>query len=254
MQIFNEHYLAGKRVLVTGASSGIGRQAAITLAACGARVCLSGRDAGRLQATLDLLPGAGHTLLPLDLNGDDGIADAIQADAKASGSFFAAFHAAGVSMVRQVKLCKSKQFDDVFASSVQSAMAISRAMSLRGVMDDGGALVLMSSVAGLRGQAGMSLYSAAKAAIDGLARSLAVEFAPRGIRVNSVSAGAVETPMHDSLLTTLNGESVEAYRSKHLLGFGSVNDVANAVAFLVGEGGRWITGTSLVVDGGYTVR
>lgn len=254
MAVFDKQYLAGKRILVTGASSGIGRQTAITLAECGARLCLSGRTPERLQTTLDRLPGTGHSLLPLDLDGDDTIADAIQADAKALGSFYAAFHAAGVSMVRQIKLCKGKQFDEVFASSVQSALAIARALSLRGVMDDGGALVLMSSVAGLRGQAGMSLYSAAKAAIDGMTRSLAVEFAPRGIRVNAVCAGAVETPMHDSLLTTLNGDSIEAYRNKHLLGFGLPEDVANAVAFLVGHGGRWITGTALVVDGGYTVR
>lgn len=254
MPIFNERYLADKRILVTGASSGIGKQAAITLAACGARVCLSGRSAERLQSTLSELPGTGHSLLPLDLNGDDSISDNIQACSKADGAFFGAFHAAGVSMVRPAKLCKQKQFDEVFASSVQSAVAIARAMSLRGVMEDHGALIFMSSVAGLRGQTGMSLYSAAKAAIDGMTRSLAVELAQRNVRVNSVCAGAVETPMHTDLLTTLNSESIEAYRSKHLLGFGSVADVANAVAFLMGEGGRWITGTSLVVDGGYTVR
>lgn len=254
MQIFHEHYLKDKRVLVTGASSGIGRQSAVTLASCGARLCLSGRDAGRLQNTLELLPGSGHTVLPLDMRGDDVVADAIQSDAKAAGSFYAAFHAAGVSMVRQVKLCKGAQFDEVFESSVKSALAIARALSLRGVMEDGGALVLMSSVAGLRGQAGMSVYSAAKAAIDGMTRSLAVEFAPRAIRVNAVCAGAVETPMHQTLLATLGADSIEAYRSKHLLGFGQPEDVANVVAFLIGEGGRWITGTSLVVDGGYTTR
>ena len=254
MQVFNEQYLAGKRVLVTGASSGIGRQTAIALAACGARVCASGRDATRLQATLDALAGAGHGLLPLDLNGDDTITESIQADAKAHGAFHGAFHSAGVSMVRPIKMCKRKQFDDVFASSVQSALAIARAMSLRGVMEDGGSLVFMSSVAGLRGQTGMSLYSAAKAAMDGMTRSLAVEFAPRGIRVNAICAGAIETPMHSSLLTTLNDDSIEAYRSKHLLGFGQPADVANAVTFLMGQGGRWMTGTSLVLDGGYTVR
>jgi NAD(P)-dependent dehydrogenase (short-subunit alcohol dehydrogenase family) len=254
MQVFNQQYLAGKRVLVTGASSGIGRQASLTLAACGAKVCVSGRDVARLHGTLAALPGDSHSLLVLDLNGDDSIADAILADAKSLGAFHGAFHAAGVSMVRPIKMCKTKQFDEVFASSVRSALAIARAMSLRGVMEDGGSLVLMSSVAGLRGQTGMSLYSAAKAAIDGMTRSLAVEMAPRGIRVNAICAGAVETPMHSSLLTTLNEESIEAYRSKHLLGFGQAEDVANAVAFLMGHGGRWMTGTSMVVDGGYTVR
>jgi NAD(P)-dependent dehydrogenase (short-subunit alcohol dehydrogenase family) len=254
MRVFNEQYLADKRVLVTGASSGIGRQTALTLAACGAKVCVSGRDETRLRATLAALPGSQHSLLVMDLNGEDGIAESIQADAKACGVFYGAFHAAGVSLVRQVKMCKGRQFDEVFGPSVRSAFSIARAMSLRGVMEDSGSIVLMSSVAGLRGQAGMSLYSAAKAAMDGMTRSLAVEMAPRGIRINAVCAGAVETPMHSSLLATLNEDSIEAYRAKHLLGFGLADDVANSVVFLMGHGGRWITGTSMVVDGGYTVR
>jgi NAD(P)-dependent dehydrogenase (short-subunit alcohol dehydrogenase family) len=157
-------------------------------------------------------------------------------------------------MVRPAKLCKEKQFDEVFSSSVQSGIAIARAMSLRGVIEDGGSVILMSSVASLRGQAGMALYSAAKSAIDGMTRSLAVEFAPRRIRVNSLCAGAVQTPMHEKLVNSLSQESVNDYENKHLLGFGTPDDIANTVAFLMGEGGRWITGTSVVVDGGYTVR
>ena len=103
MTVFHEHYLAGKRVLVTGASSGIGRHAAITLAACGAQVCVSGRDEARLQDTLADLPGTGHGHLVMDLNGEDAIADTIQSHAKATGAFHGAFHAAGVSMMAAAK-------------------------------------------------------------------------------------------------------------------------------------------------------
>lgn len=252
--MFVNGYLAGKRVLVTGASSGIGRQVAIVLSACGAKICLSGRDSERLQLVLNALHGDGHSVLTLDLDGSDAVSDAIRNEAEISGAFWGVFHGAGVSMVRPAKLCKEKQFDEVFSSSVQSAIAIARAMSLRGVIEDGGAVILMSSVASLRGQAGMALYSAAKSAIDGMTRSLAVEFAPRRVRVNSVCAGAVQTPMHEKLLNSLSQESVKDYEDKHLLGFGTPDDVANTVAFLMGEGGRWITGTSIVVDGGYTVR
>ena len=252
--IFSNNYLAGKRILVTGASSGIGRQVAILLSACGARICLSGRDNERLQPVLNALHGEGHYVLCLDLNGSDAVTDAIRHDAETSGAFWGVFHGAGISMVRPAKLCKEKQFDEVFSSSVQSGIAIARAMSLRGVIEDGGSVILMSSVASLRGQAGMALYSAAKSAIDGMTRSLAVEFAPRRIRVNSLCAGAVQTPMHEKLVNSLSQESVNDYENKHLLGFGTPDDIANTVAFLMGEGGRWITGTSVVVDGGYTVR
>jgi len=252
--IFSNNYLAGKRILVTGASSGIGRQVAILLSACGARICLSGRDNERLQLVLNALHGEGHSVLCLDLNGSDAVTDAIRHDAETSGAFWGVFHGAGISMVRPAKLCKEKQFDEVFSSSIQSGIAIARAMSLRGVIEDGGSVILMSSVASLRGQAGMALYSAAKSAIDGMTRSLAVEFAPRRTRVNSLCAGAVQTPMHEKLVNSLSQESVNDYENKHLLGFGTPDDIANTVAFLMGEGGRWITGTSVVVDGGYTVR
>jgi NAD(P)-dependent dehydrogenase (short-subunit alcohol dehydrogenase family) len=114
------------------------------------------------------------------------VTDIVQKTSETFGSFHGIFHAAGVSMVRPVKLSKSKQFDDVYASCVKPAIALARAASLRGVMVDGGTVVMMSSVAAVRGQAGMALYSSAKAAIEGMVKSLAVEFAPRGIRVNAI--------------------------------------------------------------------
>jgi NAD(P)-dependent dehydrogenase (short-subunit alcohol dehydrogenase family) len=120
--------------------------------------------------------------------------------------------------------------------------------------DDGGACVIMSSAAGLRGQSGMAAYSASKAAVDGLVRSLAVELAPRQIRVNSIAAGAVKTAMHERLMTTLPQVAMEAYEAKHLLGFGNAEDVAAAAVFLLSPASCWITGTTMVVDGGYTVR
>lgn len=100
----------------------------------------------------------------------------------------------------------------------------------------------------------MTAYSAAKAAVDGMMRSLAVELAPRGIRVNSIAAGAVETAMHGRLANTLPSAAMEAYEAKHLLGFGRPEDVASAAVFLLSPAARWITGTTMVVDGGFTVR
>ncbi len=252
--VFNQNYLSGKRILVTGGSSGIGRQAALRMAGCGARICLSGRDATRLNEIVSLLPGQGHNSLPLDLTSTEDVADRFQGESRRNGSFFGIFHAAGVSFVRPVKLWKPIHYSDVFGPTVLSGFALARAASLQDVMVNGGALVFMSSVASVRGQVGMSVYSGAKGAIDGMTRSLAVEFCPRRIRVNSICAGAVETPMHDRLLRTLNEDSVETYRSKHLLGFGKADDIANMVTFIIGDGGGWITGTNIVVDGGYTVR
>jgi NAD(P)-dependent dehydrogenase (short-subunit alcohol dehydrogenase family) len=100
----------------------------------------------------------------------------------------------------------------------------------------------------------MSLYSAAKAGIDGLVRSLACEFAPRRVRVNSIAAGAITTPMHERLSRTSTEAAIEAYEQSHLLGFGAPADVANAALFLLGPASRWVTGTTMVIDGGYLCR
>ena len=251
--IFQKDCLAGQRILVTGASSGIGRATAVLLSQCGAQIIAVGRDAARLQESMQQLEGEGHVAQLLDLNGDDAIVECLQ-QLTQSGALHGIFHAAGVSAVRPVKLSKAKNFDEVFASSARSALALARAASLRGVMVDGGAMVLMSSVAGQRGQFGMSVYAAAKAAVDGMTRALAVEFAPRGIRVNSIVAGAVATEMHARLTQSLSEASVQDYHDKHLLGFGAAADIAQVAGFLFSDGARWVTGASWLVDGGYMAR
>ncbi|MDC6130107.1 SDR family oxidoreductase, partial [Burkholderia gladioli] len=134
------------------------------------------------------------------------------------------------------------------------AFGIARAAARKGVMEDGASLVLMSSVAASTGQVGMTAYSAAKAGIEGLVRSLACELAPRRIRVNAIAAGAVRTAMHERLTRGSPDEAVAAYESSHLLGFGEPEDVAGAALFLLSGASRWITGTALAVDGGYRVR
>jgi NAD(P)-dependent dehydrogenase (short-subunit alcohol dehydrogenase family) len=112
----------------------------------------------------------------------------------------------------------------------------------------------MSSVAGSTGQVGMTAYSAAKSAIDGMVRSLACELASRQIRVNSIAAGAVHTAMHDRLTKGSSDDATHAYANAHLLGFGTPLDVAQAVIYLLSPASRWITGTTMFVDGGYAVR
>lgn len=252
---FASDTLAGGTYLVTGASSGIGRATAQLIAACGGKVIAAGRDETRLaEVAATLAPGAGHVTTAQDLRDADAVADWIKTLAEAHGPLAGVFHAAGIELVKPVRMMRQAHIEDVFSGSLYAAFGIARAAAQKNTMADGSSLVFMSSVAGSTGQAGLTAYSAAKAGIDGLVRSLACELAPRAIRVNAIAAGAVETAMHARLTRSSGDNATAEYARSHLLGFGQADDVANAGLFLLSGASRWITGSVMAVDGGYMVR
>lgn len=245
--------LADKRILVTGASSGIGKAAAQLISRLEAKIVLMARNEARLQMTLESLSGEGHSIYAFDLTAVDDIPAMMKKIVLEQGMLSGFFHAAGIEMIMPVSILKRKYIDPVFDVSIKAALMLARGFCQKGVQKPGNAsLVFMSSAAGLCGVAGMSIYSASKAAIDGAVRSLACELAPRSIRVNSIVAGAVQTEMHDEILKKLTEEEILEYRRKHLLGFGKPEDIAHAAAFLLSDASHWITGTTMIVDGGYS--
>ncbi|GGY96238.1 SDR family NAD(P)-dependent oxidoreductase [Pseudoduganella plicata] len=252
--VFADDCLAGGTYLVTGASSGIGRATALLIAACGGRVIGSGRDEGRLAGLKDALPGTGHVVSAQALRDADTVTDWVKGLVEAHGPLSGVFHGAGVELIKPARMTRQSDLDNVLAGSLYAGFGIARAVSQKNTMVDAGSVVLMSSVAGATGQVGMTAYSAAKAAVEGLVRSLSCELAARAIRVNAIAAGAVETAMH-ARLTRGSGEAATAeYARSHLLGFGAADDVANAAVFLLSGASRWITGSVMAVDGGYMVR
>ncbi len=249
---FNPIDLTGKRILVTGASSGIGKVTASILSRLGGRIIILGRNQERLQRTYDTLSGKGHAQYIFDLSSIDEIPQLLKKIGQEHGPLSGLFHSAGIVKIMPVGLLKKKYIDEIFGSSVKAALMLTRGFCQKGVVADKNvSLILMSSAAGSCGVPGMSIYSASKAAIEGAVRSLACELAPQGIRVNSIIAGAVETEMHDALIAKFASDEIQNYKNKHLLGFGQPEDIAYAVAFLLSDASKWMTGSSMVVDGGY---
>ena len=245
-----------KRFLITGASSGIGQATAQLLSQSNARVVALSRDENKLAAMIQQLHNPDqHQYVSLDLSSAyTELPATLKKLATESGPFDGIFHCAGIASVRPIQIVSEKAIDEMFNITLKSALMLAKGFCQKGVRNetDQTSIVLMSSVAAITGQKGMSLYSASRASIDGAVRSLACELAPQKIRVNSVISGAVETPMHHKLTDSLPKESIDDYENKHLLGFGKPEDIAQAVLFLLSESSKWITGTALVVDGGYS--
>ncbi len=251
--------LTGRRILVTGASadSDIGRELCRTLADLGARLTLVGRRAESLEATRALLAGPAdrHACAPFDLTDLDAIPGWMKGLAEAGGPFDGLVHSAseqGYSVLRQVDRAR---FDRYFTLNVGAALLLARGFQQKGVAAPaGGAIVYVGSAAGRRGQKGRSLYAASKAALHSLTQSLALELADRRIRVNLVAPAVVLGAKADKQFAMLPAEQKAALDAAHPLGYGAPQDVADAVAYLLADSARWVTGTALAVDGGFTAR
>jgi len=249
--VFRDDCLDGRRVFVTGASSGIGRAVAVALSRRGARLVLNGRDAARLEETRAALAGDGHAIAPGVLANADTSA-AIVKDAARDGAFDGIFHAAGFFQVLPAKITRQSHLDAVFNASVFGAYGIARAASAKAVLTNGGSIVLMSSIAGEHGSAGLTAYAGAKAAVLGLTRALAQELAPRLVRVNAIMASTIETEMHERTMENAQMDYVAMNLARHPLGFGKPAAIDDAATFLLSDASSWMTGATMAVDGGYS--
>lgn len=246
--------LTGSVILVTGASSGIGREIAILLSHLNARVILAGRNPARLADTMAALAGSGHRMETIDLALGEAIPQWLKSVAVQTGPLQGIVHAAGRQLTVPIKFLTEANLDNVLRTNVHSALMLARGFAHKACHQPGGSLVFLSSIAAFAGRPALSAYSASKGALVSLAKSLAIEFAPQRIRVNCIAPAFVETEMLTELRATLSEAQWKALEDAHPLGLGTPRDIAHAAAFLLGPASRWITGSTLVVDGGYSAQ
>ena len=241
-------------VLVTGATSGIGRASAVAASRAGARVVCVGRRADELDRVLDELAGDGHLAVAFDVTDFSLIPAMLRDIVAAVGPLDGVVHAAGIHDATPLRAVSDEGVATLFNTNVTSAVMIAKAFRHPKIRGAAPSIVLMSSAVGLVGEAGVSVYAATKAAIASFSKSLGLELAREGIRVNCIAAGVVETPLTEGIRQKVGESGWSTIEAAHPLGLGAAEDVANAALYLLSPASRWVTGTALVVDGGYTAR
>lgn len=247
----NAFSLAGKRVLITGASSGIGRACAVCAASLGADVVLTGRRKDALAETLALCRPGGHTMVAGDISSQDFVAEL----AERTGRIDGLVHAAGICPMCPAGLIPRDVADSAMRTNYLSFLELATVFSKRKYRAAGLSMVAVSSVAAAAGWAGGTIYCGTKGALSASVRALAVELAPKGIRVNAVCPSNIRTPMFEAGAANMNDEAaMKELLKKQPLGLGEPEQVAWPVCFLLSDAASFITGANLPVDGGYLAQ
>ena len=238
--------LTGKTILVTGASSGIGRQTAITLSQAGAKVILTARREDQLKETQRQLSGEGHAYYPYDICDLKNMERFLQTIVEQHGRFQGLSFCAGISEVRPFKLTTPETMLNMMTTNFFSFFELTRQFSKKRYSDDGAKIVVISSAASIRPGKGQSAYAPSKAALDASVLVLAQELLSRHINVNSISPGMVNSPLVQELREDLRESAV----SIQPLGLIPTEDVAVLNAYLLSSAADMITGRRFDIDGG----
>ena len=243
--MYNPYSLKGKNILVTGASSGIGKAIAIECSKLGATVILTARNEVRLKETLDQLEGNGHQTIVADITNEDDrkrLADSIpQIDGFVCN--------AGITKRKPVSFVKEEELREIFETNTFAAFLLTKAIMKAKKINKEGSMVFMASMAAKTVTPGNSMYAASKAAIESFSRSCALEYAAKGIRANAILPGMIETPLINSGM--LSEVEIERDKQHYMLKrYGKPEEIAWAVIFLLSDASKWITSTSLLINGG----
>lgn len=239
--------LTDKNILVTGASSGIGQEIAISAAKLGANIIAIGKNNTALQHTLQQLNGLKHQAINADLTDANTISDIIQAfDFKLDG----VVHSAGISRHYPIKYITDKQINEIFSINFNAPVLLTTALLKNKKIAKNCSIVFLSSIVAHTPVKSGSLYAASKAALESFSNGIASECATQGIRSNCIAPGMVETPMYEEAKQMVSEDFMNKHIQQYPLGIGKTSDVANVAVFLLSNLSRWITGTIIRLDGG----
>jgi NAD(P)-dependent dehydrogenase (short-subunit alcohol dehydrogenase family) len=239
--------LTGKTVLVTGASSGLGRQTAITASDYGAKVVVTGRDAERLGETFRSLKGEGHRQVLADLTLQADIDRLVEALPLLEG----VVHSTGISDLSPARFITAETIAKTFRISFDASVLLTAGILGKKKLAKGSSsIVFISSISTRYPFVGGAMYVSAKAALEAYSRVLALELASRGTRVNCIAPAFVRTPMLDETAGNFSQEAVDKIEQRQLMGLGDPVDVANTIIFYLSDASKWVSATNLILGGG----
>ena len=249
---YNPFSLDGKTILVTGASSGIGKQTAIECSKLGATVIVTGRDVTRLQETFDALNlnAGAHKQVIADFLKEDDVDLLLSEVGKVDGVVLCV----GKGLTLPIQFCTREKFDEIFNINFFSPIEVLRLLYKKKQINKEGSVVILASIGGTKIFGGAnSVYGASKAALNSIMKFCSKEFAPRKIRVNSICPGMVDTPLiHRG---TVSDEQLEQDKKRYLLKrYGTPEDIAYGAIYLLSDASAWVTGTELIIDGGRSIK
>ncbi len=246
----NPFSIEGKTILVTGASSGIGRATAIACAQMGAKVVVSGRNKERLQETFNALEGDGHQMIVADLADDAQIDSLVEQLPVLDGLV----NNAGITETCPTPFIKREKLNRVMEVNAIAPILLTQRILKRKKIGRGGSIVFTSSISGTVVVGGGNvLYSASKGAVHGFMKNAALDLAAKGIRVNDVCPGMIDTHILDEGAIGAEELKIEAQRYP-MKRFGKPEEVAYGIIYLLSDASSFVTGTSIVIDGGFTLQ
>jgi NAD(P)-dependent dehydrogenase (short-subunit alcohol dehydrogenase family) len=238
--------LARKKILITGATSGIGEGLANILSNLGCELYITGRDEGKLAALKDRLENVTCIKADFCKTGD------IENLANSIDELDGIVNSAGIVRPFPIKFINQKQINKLFDINYTGPVNLVSLLFKQKKINKGASLVFMSSISSKFPHKGGALYSGSKAAINSYSKTIALEYADKKIRSNVILAAMVKTPLFDEAERAVSKELMDKHGEQYPLGFGEVEDISNACVFLLSNASKWITGTELVMDGGLT--